>query len=66
MNIEYGSWISVDDMLPSEPLESVIGWDNYRKRCVFVRYNNGNWILGNYETVKIVAWMPLPIPYRLE
>lgn len=58
-------WIPVDKQLPDESLNSVIGWDDYRDRCVFVQYYNGRWILGDgTESVKIIAWRPLPEPYR--
>lgn len=59
-------WISVKERLPEESLNSVIGWDAYKERCVFVQYYMNDWILGNHESVKIVAWMPLPEPYRLK
>lgn len=63
----YGTWIPVSSRkLPKEHLESVIGWDEYRNRCVFVRYDGREWILGDHESVKIIAWMPLPEPYREE
>lgn len=58
-------WIPVEDGLPEESLNSVIGWDEYRKRSCFVQYWRGRWILGNdIETVKITAWRPLPKPYK--
>lgn len=54
-------WIPAEERLPDESLNSVIGWDDYRKRCCFVQYYNGRWILGNgIEPVKIIAWRPLP------
>lgn len=59
-------WIPVEERLPEESLNSVIGWDAYRERCVFVQYYMNDWILGNHESVNIVAWMPLPEPYRKE
>lgn len=59
-------WIPVEERLPEESLNSVIGWDAYKERCVFVQYYMNDWILGNHESVKIVAWMPLPEPYRKE
>lgn len=58
-----GKWIPVGERLPEPSLNSVIGWDAYRERCVFVQYYMNDWILGNHESVKIVAWMPLPEPY---
>ena len=60
-------WIPVEERLPEESMNSVIGWDEYRDRCCFVQYINGRWVLGNdNESVKIVAWQPLPEPYRPE
>ena len=56
-------WIPVEERLPEPSLNSVIGWDAYRERRVFVQYYMNDWILGNHESVKIVAWMPLPEPY---
>lgn len=61
---KYGEWIPVEERLPEESLESVIGWDEYRERCCFVQYYNKRWKLGNDESVKITAWMPLPEPYE--
>lgn len=59
-----GGWIPCNEQLPEESLNSVIGWDEYRKRCCFVQYYDGRWILGNdADSVKIVAWQPLPQPY---
>ena len=55
-------WVSVDERLPEESLNSVLGWDEYRERCVFVQYYKGEWILGNHESVKVTHWMPLPQP----
>lgn len=60
-----GGWIPCSERLPEESLNSVIGWDAYRERCCFVHYLGGRWILGDdTETVKIIAWQPLPEPYR--
>ena len=53
-------WIPCSEELPKESLDSVIGWDEYRKRCVFVQYYGGRWILGDNESVKIIAWQPQP------
>ena len=58
-----GEWIPVEEGLPESSLNSVIGWDAYRERCVLVQYYMNDWILGNHESVKIIAWMPLPEPY---
>lgn len=58
-------WIPVEERLPEESLNSVIGWDKYRERCCFVQYYAGSWHLGD-ESVRIIAWMPLPEPYQKE
>lgn len=61
---KVSEWIPCSERLPEESLNSVIGWDEYRKRCCFVQYYCGRWILGNdVDSVKITAWMPLPEPY---
>ena len=67
-NVGNNGWVPVSERLPEESFESVIGWDEYRKRCVFVQYRNGRWILGLNETinVNITAWQPLPKPYTGE
>lgn len=62
MNV--GKWIPCSERLPEESLRSVIGWDAYRDRCVFVQRYGGRWVLGDNEAVKVIAWMPLPEPYR--
>ena len=60
-----GKWIPCTERLPEESLNSVIGWDRYRKRAVFVQYINGHWgNMGSNESFDIVAWMPLPEPYK--
>ena len=56
-------WIPVEERLPEESLNSVIGWDKYRERCCFVQHYAGSWHLGD-ESVRIIAWMPLPEPYQ--
>lgn len=61
---KVGEWIPVEKRLPEQSLNSVIGWDTYRERCVFVQYYMNEWILGNHESVNIVAWQPLPEPYK--
>ena len=66
-DIEYSPWIPVSERLPEESLNSVIGWDVYRERCVFVQYIDGYFqIMGSDEIFDIVAWMPLPEPYKKE
>lgn len=54
-------WISVEERLPDESLNSVIGWDEYRERCCFVQYYAGKWALRvDREPIKITHWRPLP------
>lgn len=65
--IPVQKWIPVSERLPEESLNSVIGWDAYRERCVFVQYIDGYFqITGSDECFDIVAWMPLPKPYKAE
>ena len=60
-------WIPTSERLPEESLNSVIGWDAYRERCVFVQYIQGRFqIMGRNESFDIKAWMPLPQPYKAE
>ena len=60
-------WIPVEERLPEESLNSVIGWDEYRERCCFVQYYGGKWSLrADREPIKIIAWRPLPEPYSPE
>lgn len=62
-----GEWIPVSERLPKESLNSVIGYDAYRERCVFVQFIDGHFqITGNDESFNIVAWMPMPKPYKGE
>ena len=65
LNQEPKRWIPVSERLPEESLNSVIGWDAYRERCVFVQYIGGYFqITGSDESFDIVAWMPVPEPYE--
>ena len=58
-------WIPVSERLPEESLNSVIGWDAFRERCVFVQYLDGQFqVTGKTESFDIKAWMPLPEPYE--
>jgi hypothetical protein len=60
-------WIPVKERLPKESLNSVIGWDAYRERCVFVQYIDGCFqITGKNESFDIIAWIPLPLDYKEE
>ena len=58
-------WIPVSERLPEESHNSVLGWDAYRERCVFVQYVDGRFqITGKTESFDIRAWMPLPESYK--
>lgn len=66
---EWGKnkWIPCSERLPEESLNSVIGWDAYRKRPCFVQRRGGRWVLGDdTDFVHITAWRPLPEPYKPE
>ena len=42
----------------------MLGWDkNYRRSCL-VQYNGYGFILPTGQYMDIIAWMPLPEPYR--
>ena len=58
-------WIPVNERVPEESLNSVIGWDEYRKRCVFIQFVDGQFKnCGIEQSFNITAWKPLPEPYR--
>jgi len=59
-------WIPVSERLPEESLNSLIGWDSFRKKSMFVQFFNGHFqITGKVlEPFDIKAWMPMPIPYE--
>ena len=58
---KVGGWIPVEERLPDESLNSVIGWDEYRERCCFVQYYGGRWMLrADREPIKITHWRPRP------
>lgn len=60
-------WIPCSERLPEESLNSVIGWDEYRKRCVFIQHVQGKFQnMGTDDSFDITAWRPLPEPYKEE
>lgn len=63
---EYNNgWIACSVRLPEESLNSVIGWDAYRDRCVFAQYIQGKFQnMGKDDSFDIKAWMPLPEPFK--
>lgn len=65
---EFGKWIPCSERLPEKP---VVGEDCYLIQAQyveqpFVAYWDGrNWTDECYEIAKhVIAWMPLPKPYR--
>lgn len=65
--LEQTQWIPVSKKPPEESFDSIIGWDAYRERCVFVQYIDGYFhITGKDESFDIRAWMPLPPSYQGE
>jgi len=65
--LEDSRWIPVTERLPEESYDSVIGWDAYRERCVFVQFYNGHFqISGSNETFDIKYWMPMITPPMTE
>lgn len=62
---KYNGWIPCSERLPEESLNGVIGWDEYRKRCVFVQYIRGEFqIAGKDDSFNITAWQPAPEHYK--
>lgn len=63
--LEQTQWIPVSKKPPEESFDSIIGWDAYRQRCVFVQYIDGYFhITGTNESFDIKAWMPLPPSFK--
>lgn len=61
---EKTRWIPVTERLPEVSCNSMLGWDkNYRRSCL-VQYNGYGFILPTGQYMDIIAWMPLPEPYR--
>lgn len=61
---EKTRWIPVTERLPEVSYNSMLGWDkNYRRSCL-VQYNGYGFILPTGQYMDIIAWMPLPEPYR--
>lgn len=65
---KVGQWISVKDRLPDKP---IVGEDNYIVQIKHViepcsAYWNGEYWTDLYNDVlkDVIAWMPLPDPYK--
>ena len=55
-------WIT--DRLPKND-DTVLGWDSDYEKCVFTFYYNRTWYVeGDSRPRNIVAWQPLPEPYK--
>ena len=70
-----GGWINVNDRLPTEPYPCLVTvWDTCVKTQeefenilpYFVGYDGETWndADGNICPFEVIAWMPLPEPYR--
>lgn len=65
-DIEYPTWIPTSERLPEED-QVVLGTDSYN--CFYNTYTWDDcgeikWYADGDYDVPIVAWMPLPKPYR--
>ncbi len=62
-------WISVKERLPEKNIE-VLATTVYDLITIAERYSENDWFIaesyGNADTDEIVAWMPLPEPYKAE
>lgn len=67
---EFGKWIPVKDRLPDSPglyLVTVHLWDG--RKPVGVTTGASNWHAGEWLTYgmdDVIAWAPMPEPYKLE
>lgn len=59
-------WIPVEERLPEVSYNSVLGWDKNFKRCCLVQYDGYGFKINSWQYMDIIAWMPLPEPYRKE
>lgn len=70
-------WISVDEQLPEEKQSVLVQWEKYDRHLnVTLTYLDVMWLddaeEGVFETIngvpngKVIAWRPLPEPYRPE
>lgn len=63
---ERQQWIPVTERLPEVSYNSVLGWDKNFKRCCLVQYDGYGFKINSWQYMDIIAWMPLPEPYRKE
>ena len=59
-------WIPVTERLPEVSYNSVLGWDESYKRSCLVQYDGYGFKLNSGQYMDIIAWMPLPEPYKGE
>ena len=67
--LQQTTWISVDDMLPDSHSPVLISGKNIHLGVYGVdiaRYNGGMWQYDGFTfpDTKVLAWMPLPEPYK--
>ena len=65
--LQQTAWIPVEERLPENGVDDIVlvsvGYDMEFGRC----NNNGEWLIWSSGWVhcdKVLAWMPLPEPYR--
>lgn len=75
-----GRWIPISERFPEENGEYLITWTTSQSKRPFIVISEGEvtseydhefeWLLEdyvkNYPDVKVIAWMPLPKPYKAE
>lgn len=72
-DIDYTRWIPVSERLPKRGLGlhylvTLKGGHEFRDDVYEAFYDNGGWHIGYHELADddVIAWMPLPKPYREE
>lgn len=68
-DIEYSPWILVSKRLPEKDVE-VLATTRWGEITIAKMYSENDWFIHegatNAETDEIVAWMPLPLPWKAE
>ena len=65
------TWIPCSERLPEEDEDIIVTYvDDEETRIIPVNYGKGTWYDCIFDTalnpIKVIAWMPLPDPYREE